>query len=372
MAEKHDLSTTDASNTQRFPEGMAPSAVNNGARALEGLIARYHFDTNFSVVATISASLITITANRSSLTLTATTSNYISDMLMAFTMGANPNTGPVRVTINTIGAISLRDRNGTSLSSSMLLSGARCLMVKDATNDYFRLLLPDSPADDLKNIVEDTTPQLGGILDANSNQIRWSKGGDIASASPLVLDTDGNYFDVTGTTGFSQITCTAGTFFVLQFDGALTMTDGANLDLGGLDITTAAGDRALFFAIAANTAQLLSYKEEGNRLPSPDFTSSDQTITVDSLLNVAHGLGALPTLVRLALKCTTANAGYAIDDEIQMPGLMEGIDGGLTTFADATNVGVVTATVVTVIDKGTFNSINITTTSWRYVVRAWK
>ena len=32
------------------------------------------------------------------------------------------------------------------------------------------------------------------------------KGGDIASASPLVIDTDGSYFDVTGTTGFAAMT----------------------------------------------------------------------------------------------------------------------------------------------------------------------
>ena len=96
-----------------------------------------------------------------------------------------------------------------------------------------------------------------------SAQTRWAKGADIASASPLVLGTDGNYFDVTGTTGFSQITCTAGTLFMLQFDGALTMTDGASLDLAGANITTVAGDRGLFFATAANTAQLLEYKREG-------------------------------------------------------------------------------------------------------------
>ena len=88
--------------------------------------------------------------------------------------------------------------------------------------------------------------------------LELAKGADIASASPLVLGTDGNYFDVTGTTGFSQITCIAGVLFMLQFDDVLTMTDGANLDLGGVDITTAIGDRGIFFAIADNVAQLVS------------------------------------------------------------------------------------------------------------------
>jgi hypothetical protein len=121
---------------------MAPSAVNNSARALEGLVARYFFDNDTSVLATISASLITIVANRNSLTLTGTTSNYVANYMQAFTMGGNPNTGPVRVTVDGVGPISLRDNTGASLTSSVLLAGSRALMVKDGTNNYFRLLYP--------------------------------------------------------------------------------------------------------------------------------------------------------------------------------------------------------------------------------------
>jgi len=221
------------------------------------------------------------------------------------------------------------------------------------------------------NVVNDTTPQLGGILDANSNQVRWSKGADIVSASPLVLGTDGNYFDVTGTTGFSQITCTAGTFFVLQFDGALTMTDGANLDLGGLSITTVAGDRAQFVAVATDTAQLLSYKEEGFRLPRPDFTSTDQTVTLDTLLDVAHSLSAVPTLFTVTLKCTTNQHGYVASDEI-LPPPKAGADTGITSQADGTNIVIVQGLSIPVHVQSTLNDANITTTSWRWVVRCWK
>ena len=102
-----------------------------------------------------------------------------------------------------------------------------------------------------------------GVSNTFSKNQVWNKGSDLSSASPLVLGSTGNYYDVTGTTGFSQITCTAGTLFMLQFDGALTMTDGSNLDLAGANIVTAAGDRALFFAVATNTAQLIAYRTEG-------------------------------------------------------------------------------------------------------------
>ena len=87
------------------------------------------------------------------------------------------------------------------------------------------------------------------------------KGGDLTSASPLVIDTDGNYFDVTGTTNFAAMTVAANRQFTLQFDGALVMTHHAtNLDLPGeANITTVAGDVAIFQSTGANTVQCISY-----------------------------------------------------------------------------------------------------------------
>ena len=87
------------------------------------------------------------------------------------------------------------------------------------------------------------------------------KGGDLTSASPLVIDTDGEYFDVTGTTGFAAMTVAVDRQFTLQFDGALIMTHHAtNLDLPGeANITTVAGDVAVFQSTVANQVQCISY-----------------------------------------------------------------------------------------------------------------
>ena len=111
------------------------------------------------------------------------------------------------------------------------------------------------------NLSADSSPQLGGFLDANGNYIQTEKGGDIASASPTVIDTDGDYFDVTGTTNFSAFNVAADRQFTLQFDGILTMTHHAtNLDLPGeANITTAAGDVATFQSTAANQVQCICY-----------------------------------------------------------------------------------------------------------------
>ena len=112
-------------------------------------------------------------------------------------------------------------------------------------------------------VTEITTPDGTGNITVSRPLTGGTgvKGGDIASASPLVIDTDGDYFDVTGTTNFAAMTVAADRQFTLQFDGALTMTHHAtNLDLPGeANITTAAGDVAIFQSTGANTVQCVSY-----------------------------------------------------------------------------------------------------------------
>jgi len=104
-----------------------------------------------------------------------------------------------------------------------------------------------------KVTITNANKKLFSFLDANGNYIQTEKGGDIASASPTVIDTDGDYFNVTGTTNFAAFTVAADRQFTLQFDGILTMTHHAtNLDLPGeANITTAAGDVATFQSTGA-------------------------------------------------------------------------------------------------------------------------
>lgn len=121
----------------------------------------------------------------------------------------------------------------------------------------------DLAATALQDLVDDTTPQLGGDLSANGHQIQWSKGADVASSAALALGTDGNSFDITGTTTITSInTIAIGTYVMLHFDGALTLTHNAT-DLilpGAANITTAAGDIATFYEYATGDWRCVSYQ----------------------------------------------------------------------------------------------------------------
>ena len=120
------------------------------------------------------------------------------------------------------------------------------------------------------------------------------KGGDLTSANPLVVDTDGEYFDVTGTTGFASMTVGAGRQFALQFDGALLLTHHAtNLDLPGeANITTVAGDVAIFQSTGADTVQCLSYTRASG-VPAVVTATATELNLIDG--GTARGTDALAT-----------------------------------------------------------------------------
>lgn len=83
-----------------------------------------------------------------------------------------------------------------------------------------------------------------GLVTIDAGQV-IQKGADIASAAALTLGTDGNYFDVTGTTTITSIsTRAAGALITLQFDGALTLTHNATTLIlrRAANIATVAGD----------------------------------------------------------------------------------------------------------------------------------
>ena len=119
----------------------------------------------------------------------------------------------------------------------------------------------------ITSVAADSSPALGGFLDANGNYIQMQKGPDIASASPTVILTTGDYFICTGTTGFSAMTVAADRHFFLEFAGALIMTHGAGtLDLpSGANITTAAGDVAEFVSTASNVVTCVNYSRASGK-----------------------------------------------------------------------------------------------------------
>lgn len=83
---------------------------------------------------------------------------------------------------------------------------------------------------------------IAQVMAMSSKQFLWAKGADVASGTSITLGTDGNCFDITGTTSIQTITAKqAGSVVLLHFDSALTLVDDTgNLELQGSNLSVAA------------------------------------------------------------------------------------------------------------------------------------
>jgi hypothetical protein len=148
----------------------------------------------------------------------------------------------------------------------------------------------------IANVVEDTTPQLGGFLDCNSKAVNMAKGANISSVggTPAIGGaTDGNLIHITGTTTITAFdTVAAGIQRELVFDGALTLThNGTSLILpSGANITTAANDTAIFVSEGSGNWRCLSYtKANGQAVVGSAGSAGKKTMYISAA-------GMLPTI----------------------------------------------------------------------------
>lgn len=119
-------------------------------------------------------------------------------------------------------------------------------------------------------------------------------GADIASASTVNLDTaTGNLVDVTGTTTITAITLSEGKSRIVRFTGALTLTHGSSLVLpGSANITTAAGDYAIFVGYAAGVVRCVVYSKASGYAVVSVKANDQQVFTGSGTWTKPSGFGS--------------------------------------------------------------------------------
>ena len=105
MSSIYDWSTTPNSNQSvdseaAFPEGQAPSTLNNGVRGVMARVTEFRKDTDGTLVAGGTANAITVTANSAFTT-------YATGRRLRFQAAAT-NTGATTLSVNSIGAKAVR------------------------------------------------------------------------------------------------------------------------------------------------------------------------------------------------------------------------------------------------------------------------
>lgn len=107
------------------------------------------------------------------------------------------------------------------------------------------------------------------------------------------------------------------------------------------------------------------------------YESGEQAITLGGNINLAHGLSGRPRLTRLVLRCTTAQAPFAVGDEVELGHdhtINEGAFRGFVVyFVNSTQINVSTAAnAIPIVQPGGTAYLIITPASWRLIVRAWR
>lgn len=126
-------SNATADSTINWAEGMAPSAVNDSARAMMAAAAKYRDDLSGTKISTGgSADAYTVASNQALTTLT-------DGFRVAFILGAT-NTGTSTINVDSLGAKPLRTVSGKALRAGELVSGSVYEAAYDSGNDEWLII----------------------------------------------------------------------------------------------------------------------------------------------------------------------------------------------------------------------------------------
>ena len=140
MAEISNLDPIDVNNTGRFPENMQFRNVNDGGRALEGLLARWFKDTNCSLAASGTNNTYAVTANR-------VLSAYSDSLIVGFTPN-HTNTGAATLNVSGLGAKTIVRPNGDTALAGDIVNGSKVLViyVQSPVDKFLLLSMPATSA----------------------------------------------------------------------------------------------------------------------------------------------------------------------------------------------------------------------------------
>jgi hypothetical protein len=103
------------------------------------------------------------------------------------------------------------------------------------------------------------------------------------------------------------------------------------------------------------------------------YQSENTTITADTTHSFTHSLSAVPKLVFVVLECTTTDSGYSVGDQIDLSSDvgLNSSSTGASVYSTSTTVKVCVGSSIIVINPSGFNTLTLTLTSWKIVVKAF-
>lgn len=293
----YDWSTTAASNDVadaaiNWAEGMAPSGVNNSARAMMAALAMFVKDTGGALIATGSSNAYILATNS---VLTA----HTAPVLLAFKAN-HTSSGAATIAIDGLATKPLKRANGAAIQSGDIVSGSIYLIAYQASADvYYCLNVPGNydPA-----TVAITGGTINGAVIGGSTPAAGTFTTLQANTSILPDANDGAVLGAAGT-AFSDLFLAEGG--VINWDsGDLTITQVGNT------LTITGGVVALDSGATVNASIILT-AATGQPLDADLTTIAGLTATTDNFMQAKSSAWAsrTPTQVTADLIAVVADSG---------------------------------------------------------------
>lgn len=190
----------------------------------------------------------------------------------------------------------------------------------------------------------DSITEITSTNGVTIGKVNAALGSDIASPAGGTLNlttATGQTVDVTGTNAITAITLAQGSMRWVRFTGILTLTNGASLVLpGGANITTAAGDYALFIGYASSVVRCAWYQPIAEA-PITGYTGTGLIVrqTSPTLVTPTLGVASATTINKVALTAPASGSTLTIADGKTLTAsntlTLAGTDGTTMTFPPA-------------------------------------
>lgn len=296
MSDIQTWSNTAASNNATppngFPEGMAPSTVNDAARELMAAVSRYRSDTD-GVNTSAGTNTITLAASR---TMTA----YAQGDLYTFKAGGT-NTGATTLNVDSLGAKDVQF-NGAACTGGEIVSGLMYTVVYDGTQ--FQLLNASSyPAIDITTLEVTNIKAKDGTASmtlANSTGIVSIPGGRVETTGSLLSSTVGFYDN-------RSLNVALGLTEIYSFStGGPTLSGGASVTnfygFHASGLTQATNNYGFYADIAASGTSRYQFYANGS---APSYFGGNTIVSVTDNTNAALRVTQLGTANALEIEDST-------------------------------------------------------------------
>ena len=295
-------------------------------------------------------------------TLSPAATSYAAGMTVKFKADV-ANTGAVDVNVNGLGVKSVFTNVSDELVANQILAGQVVELVYEATAGAFQLISP--------------------AAEVNAARMNQAAQGDVHQYAAGVFATPVYSITLSPARAGAYV---AGEVVRFKAD---TANDGAtdiNINTRGAanlfkNVTTelAAGDIPINAVVeAVYDGTNFQIRSIAGVVQTSRYTSSNQALPGSAgVVTLAHGLGAIPRLVRWVLVCTTTDLGYSVNDEVDLWVADQNSPQGrpaFSTTANATNLicQQASTTTINVLRRSATigDSDSITNGSWRLKVYA--